>query len=36
MIIIPIKFFKDILENINFNYEILNFNFKSVDIILNC
>ena len=33
---IIINNFKDILKNINFNYEIVNFDSKSVDIILNC
>jgi hypothetical protein len=36
MINILIKNFKDILKSINFNYEIVNFDSKSVDIILNC
>ena len=36
MINILIKNFKDILKKINFNYEIVNFDSKSVDIILNC
>jgi hypothetical protein len=35
MINILIKIFKDILKSINFNYEIMNFDSKSVDI-LNC
>jgi hypothetical protein len=36
MIIILIKKIKVILKSINFNYEIVNFDSKSVDIILNC
>jgi hypothetical protein len=36
MTIILIKIFKVILKSINFNYEIVNFDSKSVDIILNC
>ena len=36
MINILIKNFNDILKNINFNYEIVNFDSKNVDIILNC
>ena len=36
MIKILINNFRYILKNINFNYEIVNFDSKSVDIILNC